>query len=231
MNDWRNRIDIGATLYQCPTAMTEIPWDQRIARVLVRPLAETIIRPNHITWFTFVLALAGAGLLATGDRQLVNWGAFVYVLSRFFDHFDGELARLQGTSSKFGYYLDYYVGGASYAALFTGLGIAFWPSLGIWSAVLGGAGAGSALISLFSNLGIDRQLENDESGEAIGYPGFAGFELEDGIYLIAPITWAGFLEPFFIAAGIGASIYCLWTLVTLARLQMAAKSPKKEGGE
>ncbi len=48
-------------------------------------------------------------------------------------------------------------------------------------------------------------------GAAVGYPGVAGFELEDGIYLIAPATWFGWLEPFFVAAGIGAAVYCLWT--------------------
>ncbi len=69
------------------------------------------------------------------------------------------------------------------------------------------------MASMFLNLEIDKHGD----GEAVGYPGIAGFELEDGIYLLAPITWAGFLMPFFVAAGTGAVIYCLWTLVTLLR--------------
>src|SRR5690606_23562354 len=126
----------------------------------------------------------------------------IFALSRFIDHFDGELARMQGTTSKLGYYLDYAVGGIGYAALFAAMGVCFYGSLSVGSLVLGGAGAASALISLFSNLEIDRKTKNTDLGEAVGYPGFAGFELEDGIYLIAPVTWLGFLEPFFIAAGI-----------------------------
>ena len=198
--------------------MKQVPWDQRIARVLVRPLVATAIRPNHITLMTLLMALFGAGLIARGP-EYAGWGAGIFVLSRFLDHFDGELARIQGTSSKLGYYLDYAVGGIGYAALFACMGIGFYDSLGIWSLVLGGAGSGSALISLFSNLEIDRKTKDTDAGEAVGYPGFAGFELEDGIYLIAPVTWLGYLGPFFVAAGIGASIYCLWTIVQAIRLR------------
>ncbi|MBO32454.1 MAG: CDP-alcohol phosphatidyltransferase [Rhodospirillaceae bacterium] len=197
----------------------ETPWDQQIASVLVKPLVKTPVRPNHLTTFSLCLAILGAALLATADEIQVNWGAGVFVLSRFLDHFDGELARLQGTSSKFGYYFDYVVGGIGYAALFTGLGIGHLSGdLGNWAILLGAAGAASALISLFSNLGIDQRSEDLGEGEAIGYPDFLGFELEDGIYLLAPITWLGFLTPFFVAAGIGASIYCLWTIRTFVRL-------------
>lgn len=198
--------------------MKMLPWDQRIARIAVRPLARTPIRPNHVTTLTLALAVAGAALIATGERTMVNWGAGIFVLARFLDHFDGELARLQGTNSSFGYYYDYVAGGIGYTALFIGLGLGHaGGALGPWALVLGAAGAIAALASLFLNLGIDKQLGGDESGEAIGYPGFAGFELEDGIYLIAPITWIGWLQPFFVLAGTGAAIYCLWTAWTYLR--------------
>jgi len=189
------------------------PYDKRLARVLVRPLRRTFIRPNHITALTLVLALAGGALFTFNDSAMAYWGAGIFVLSRFLDHFDGELARLQESSSKFGYYFDYAVGGIGYAALFAGLGIGHYQTeLGVWALVLGAAGAASALISLFSNLGIDQELDTADSGKAIGYPGFAGFELEDGIYLLAPVTWLGYITPFFITAGVGASIYCIWTV-------------------
>ena len=68
---------------------------------------------------------------------------------------------------------------------------------------------------------IDRHLDDDRGGHAVGYPYYAGFELEDGIYLIAPVTWLGLLTPFFLAAGVAAAIYFLWTLATLSRLRPA----------
>ena len=199
--------------------MKNPPWDQRIARVLVRPLVRTPLTPNQLTVFTLVVAVTGAGLLATGDPVHANWGAGLFVLARFLDHFDGELARQKNMKSRLGYYLDYVSGALSYGALFLCIGIGLRESaLGPWAIALGAAGATSAILSMFLNLGIDK-AEKLTDGDAIGYPGFAGFELEDGIYLIAPITWAGCLMPFFAAAGIGATVYCLWTLWTLVRLR------------
>ena len=199
--------------------MKNPPWDQRIARVLVRPLVKTPVTPNQLTIFTLLIALTGAGLLALGRETYANWGVGLFVLARFLDHFDGELARQKGMTSRLGYYLDYISGALSYGALFLCLGIGFYGTeLGGWAIVLGASGTASAVISMFTNLGLDKHLELENGHDAVGYPGFAGFELEDGIYLIAPITWAGYLMPFFIAAGIGAAIYCLWTCWTLFRL-------------
>jgi archaetidylinositol phosphate synthase len=194
--------------------MNIMPWDQRIARVLVRPLVGGPVRPNHISALTLILALAGAALLATGEATQVNWGAGLFILSRFLDHFDGELARQQGSTSKLGYYLDYVSGGIGYAALFIGIGVGLVGPLGVWAVILAAAGAASALISMFSNMAIDNYRDGAETLDALRYPGFAGFELEDGIYILGPVTWAGWLAPFFVAAGIGASVYCLWTIFT-----------------
>ena len=195
------------------------PWDQRLARILVRPLAKTPIQPNHVTTATLILGVAGAGLLATGDTTAANWGAGLFVLARFLDHFDGELARLKGLSSRFGYYYDDVAGGASFTALFIGMGLgqAHGP-LGGWALLLGLMGALAASSSMILNLGIDKIASSRGGKDTVGYPTFAGFELEDGIYLLAPITWAGFLTPFFAAAGIGATVYCLWTAWCLIAL-------------
>jgi phosphatidylglycerophosphate synthase len=203
--------------------MTDLPWDQRIARVLVRPLVATPVTPNHLTFVTLVIALAGAGFFAAGTPEMANWGAGLFVLARFLDHFDGELARQKGQSSRFGYYFDYVTGALSYGALFLCMGIGLRQGpLDQWALVLGFAGLASAIVSLFINLDIDKRhalIGKDAPRDSVGYPGFAGFELEDGIYLLAPITWLGYLAPFFVAAGIGAAVYTLWSLWILARLR------------
>ena len=198
--------------------MKNPPWDQRLARILVRPLARTPITPNQITIATLLIAVAGSGLMATGRADLLHWGVGVFVLARFLDHWDGELARLTGKTSRLGYYLDYYAGMISYTVLFVciGIGLRHGP-LGDWSIAIGGIGAIVSVMTFFLNLGIDKSKGGHETGEAVGYPGFAGFELEDGIYLIAPITWLGWLDWYFAAAGVGATVYLLWTLVMFAR--------------
>jgi phosphatidylglycerophosphate synthase len=202
--------------------MVNPPWDQRLARFLVKPLVNTPVTPNQLTVLILLVALAGAGLLAHGGAVEANWGAGVFALARFMDHCDGELARQKGMTSRLGYYLDYISGTLSYGALFLCIGIGLRDSdLGQWAIALGAVGILSAAISMFTNLDIDKRSKEiaDAGKDAIGYPAFAGFELEDGIYLIAPITWLGFLQPFFVLAGIGSAVYCLWTLWTLIRLR------------
>ena len=134
--------------------MKNLPYDQRIARVLVRPLARLGATPNQVTAVGLLLALGAGALFAIG-----------------------------------------------------------------WALALGLVGATAALLAMGLNLDLDRQLELGE-GEAVGYPGWGGIELEDGIYLLAPVTWIGWLEPFFAAAGLAAAAYLLWTLGRVLRARM-----------
>ena len=54
----------------------------------------------------------------------------------------------------------------------------------------------------------------------MAHPYAAGFEIEDFIYLIGPITWAGGVAYFFLAFGLGAIGYLLSQIVSLARSEM-----------
>lgn len=191
-------------------AVTTVPWDQRLARALVRHLANTRVTPNQITTASLLLALAAAGLYARGDQTAANWAAGLFVLARFIDHADGELARITGKSSRFGYYYDYAVGAISSAALFTGLGFGqSGGALGRWSIAVGVAAGFFALIAM----GLGIRVDARGGGGAGGYPSIWGFELEDGIYLIAPITWLGWLMPFLLLGSVGQTVFCLWMLI------------------
>lgn len=184
-------------------------WDQRAGRFISRRLARTPVTPNHVSLASLLLAVAGAALFATGEASDARWGAFLFVLGRMADHVDGELARLTGQATRFGYYLDYTVGTVSYTALFLCLGLGFRQgALGEWSLVLGGGAAFAAFVTTFLLIGVDRE----HGGDAMGYASFAGFELQDGIYLLLPITWLGWLMPFFAAAAIGTACYFLWAI-------------------
>ena len=201
------------------------PWDQLIADSIVRYIVRTSLTPNQITIFSLFLALIGSTLFLFEHHILSSVGATLFVLARFFDHVDGELARQKNMTSKLGYYLDYVTGGISYAALFICLGIGFQNGhLGPWSMWLGIVGGISALVCVFLNLNIDNKNEaiKPEDGESIGYPQLFRFELEDGIYLIAPITWLGWLEEFYIVSGFGALVYFLWTFLISIRLSKSS---------
>ncbi len=196
------------------------PYDQRLARMLVRPLARTPVHPNHVSVLTAVLGLGGAALFATGDAGDAGVGAALFVLARFLDHVDGELARETGRTSRLGYWLDYLAGGASYGALFAcmALGLSH-GALGAWAFALGAVAAAGAVLTMWVNVSIDRA----RGGGTVRYPSAAGFELEDGIYLLAPVTWAGLLAPFFVLACIGVVAYLAYSLLCLRRARAAPR--------
>ena len=186
--------------------MTGPAWDQRLARWLVRPLARTPIHPNHLTWASLAIGLAAAALFAQGDALYANWGAVAFMTAAFMDHTDGELARMTGKTSRFGHYLDLVCAAITYTALFAGIGLGLAQgAMGREAAVLGVV-AGVSVAAIFT---ARLYLEERFGGDIAHQPNFAGFEPEDVLYLIGPITWLGWLEPFLIAAAIGAPAFLL----------------------
>lgn len=187
-------------------------WDQLLAAFLVRPLVGTRVTPNHVTTMSLALSLIGAGLFATGNPVAANWGAGLFMVGRFLDHFDGELARQSGQTSRFGYVYDYVAGCLSYSALFLALGIGLRDgSIGGWSVWLGIVAAPVILTTTLLALRLA------DGGDDEDYPVYAGFELEDGIYLIGPIIWLGWIEPFFLAGAAGVLLFGVWTVLRALR--------------
>ncbi|MFI0861668.1 CDP-alcohol phosphatidyltransferase family protein [Streptomyces smyrnaeus] len=78
-----------------------------VATPLVRLTARTRITPNQITWGALLLGLGSAACFAMGDWRWLVAGAVVYHLSFILDCMDGKTARLTGTGSVFGAWLDY----------------------------------------------------------------------------------------------------------------------------
>ncbi|MEV2266686.1 CDP-alcohol phosphatidyltransferase family protein [Nonomuraea africana] len=64
----------------------------------------TNITPNAITVFSLVLGMASAGCLAAGQLAA---GAVLFYLSFMVDCVDGKIARLKGTGTPFGLWLDF----------------------------------------------------------------------------------------------------------------------------
>lgn len=84
--------------------------------ILVDPVATPLVRwtamrtritPNQITWGAFLLGLVSAAFFAMGDWQWLVVGAIVYHFSFILDCMDGKVARLTGTGSVFGAWLDF----------------------------------------------------------------------------------------------------------------------------
>jgi phosphatidylglycerophosphate synthase len=183
------------------------PWDSRLARFLIRPLKNSRVTPNHITTLGLITGLAAGALYASGEGGLANVGALLFMLSALIDHADGELARFAGKSSKFGSYYDQIVGVVNYVALFVGIGLGLrFQGLGALGLPLGIIAGISVGVILALRIELEKRRGEDTQ------PSFAGFEMDDIMYCVGPVTWIGGLKPFLIAASIGAPVFALWVL-------------------
>lgn len=195
------------------------PFDQRIARVAARGLARTPIRPNGVTAASMLAGLGAATLFAMGT-PFAYIGAGVFVIATWMDHLDGELARMTDATSVFGHYFDHVAAMTNYVAMFVGAGIGLrGTALGDWMIVLGvAAGLGVAAIMSVRML-IEARLGQASVRQKVK----GGFEIEDTLYVVAPITWLGVLEYFIVLAGIGAPLFLIY-VVWEGRRQMRGTS-------
>ncbi|MFF4775401.1 CDP-alcohol phosphatidyltransferase family protein [Microtetraspora fusca] len=81
--------------------------DPLAGRLVVGTANRTSITPNQITWGAFLLGLGSAGCFLAADRAWLLAGAALYHLSFVLDCMDGKIARLKGTGTALGGWLDY----------------------------------------------------------------------------------------------------------------------------
>jgi hypothetical protein len=202
------------------------PYDQRLARLIVRLLAYLPVTPNQITLLSLAFGVAAGVLFALGDRALIHWAAAMSMLAVFTDHIDGELARMTGRTTALGHTLDYIVGSANYTMLFAGMGIGLGQGLAAeiggglglgvpahWYYVLGIAAGFANPVIVTLRMAMDKRF----GAQAVAHPSAGGIEIEDFMYLIGPATWFGGLVYFFVAYGLGTIGYLAWTLIEYRR--------------
>jgi len=95
---------------------TAKPRDAWWTVLLVDPVAIRLVRwwapyqwitPNRVTMGAFTLGLGAAAAFWQGTRWWLVVGALLYHVSFIFDCVDGKLARVRGTGSVFGLWLDF----------------------------------------------------------------------------------------------------------------------------
>lgn len=191
-----------------------IPYDQAICAILVRPLVNTPITPNHITTLSLILGLAASVLFAWGEGSAPLWAAALVTIARFIDHMDGELARQSGKTSPIGAMYDSLTGTACYGTMFLGMGYAEWRlGAGNWTLFL----AGGAMLFIVINMLLQFRVETWSGTAPDPYPQIGRFEAEDGIYLILPIIWLTGTFGFFVAGTIGTLIFTIININDLLR--------------
>ncbi len=196
-------------------------WDRRFVRLLLRPFVKSPLTPNHLTGMRLVAGVTAGILYGFGDAGAL-WASGFYLLAVILDHADGELARMSGQSSAFGHKFDRLTDGVNHFALFTGLGVGLCEAiLGRWAVPMGlGAGlAGAFTVYL-------RVLNERRLGRmALSQPGWGGFEIEDVMYLVGPVTWLGELVFFLTAASVGTPLFLIWQAWDIRRARRGGRMP------
>lgn len=79
-----------------------------VASRLTLPLANrTGITPNQVSAASFAVGLLSAAAFAQGEHPMLVAGALLYHVSFVLDCIDGKIARLKGTGTAFGMWLDF----------------------------------------------------------------------------------------------------------------------------
>ena len=185
------------------------PLDAKLAAWLVYPLRNSAVTPNHLTTVRLLTGVVACMLLATGDPWLINAGALCFAVSNFFDHTDGELARITGKTSKFGHYYDLASDAVVDILLFAGIGLGLMHGPLGTGALFMGILAGVAVAAIFQ---LRLMIGNITGRFQIEQPNIGLFEIEDVFYLLPLITFFGFLQPFLIVAAVCAPVFALWTV-------------------
>jgi len=188
-------------------------WDQKLAKQAVKLFDGSRLHPNHFTTFGLACGLLAAALYATGVAFLSHVAAAVFVIAVWMDHVDGEYARASAKTSKFGHYYDHVSAFTGYVAIFIGVGYGLRDTFGSWALPMGIV-AGLAIAITFTV----RVIVEERQGKAmVQQENFFGFEIEDALYVVAPITWLGGLNWLLVAASIAAPLFMVFVLVQTYR--------------
>ena len=186
-----------------------IAYDQRLAKFAVAAIKGLPVSPNVLTALGMLVGIASGLLYAQGARETMIGGSLLFMVAVWMDHVDGEFARATGKTSKFGHYFDHVAAMTSYCAMFVGAGYGLRDTwLGDWS-LLCGVSAGLSVALIFS---IRLWQETVFGKETTVQTVRGGFEIEDTLYAVGPITWVGLMPPFVAAAGVGTPIYLLYAI-------------------
>jgi phosphatidylglycerophosphate synthase len=165
-----------------------------------------------------VVGLAAAAAFTPGTYGWSNLAALLLVVSNFLDHTDGELARVSGTSSRFGHVYDLASDAVVTILLFVGMGIgvAAVPVIDLeFPPILLGAIAGSAISLIFF---LRMRIEDLFGKAAIQQASLVGFETEDVLYLLPLATLCNGVTPLLLTASICAPLFAIWVGVEYRRV-------------
>jgi archaetidylinositol phosphate synthase len=153
-----------------------------------------------------IVGVAACGLLAVGSRITAAWSGILWIITCVLDRADGELARMGDLRSESGKLLDFYSDMMLDSLWFLGAG------LGLRHGWLGAAALPLGLLTSSSMVLCIWYAEMFERLSAPGIKAWSGvqrFHPDDALFLLAPLTWLGWLAPVLAAASICTPIIAI----------------------
>ena len=197
---------------------------------IARRLHELGVSANAVTVLGFLITIAGAALLATGQP---GPALLVLLLGTLSDTLDGQIARAGGGGTRFGAFLDSTLDRLSDAALAIAairLGAASSQSGSIFAS---GATAvalfwGGLLFLVSSFLVSYIRAKAESLGESASV-GLAPREARIAIYLVGVAAWAVSGKPQLFAAAVAVVAFLATITVTQRIAHMATALNEKKG--
>ena len=189
-----------------------------MARRLITPLKDTWVTPNYLTTVRLFVGLAAAAAFLPGTYGWSNVGALLLILSNFLDHTDGELARISGKSSRIGHIYDLVSDAVVTVLLFFAMGVGIGAKQGLVLGIAPGVPGMAAGVAIALIFWLRMRIEELGGKEASRQASMAGFETEDILYLLPLVTLCNGVEPFVVAASIGAPLFAVWVVFDYRRL-------------
>lgn len=97
---------------------------------ITRLLADTPVKPNHVTFFIVMLGALAATLFTQPSYWYQVSAALVFWFSSFLDGCDGELARLKFMETRLGGWLDLWSDNLVHIMVFGGIGVGLFRNTG-----------------------------------------------------------------------------------------------------
>jgi len=217
-----------AALARAQKSGAGVPWymrvvNRRLGRVIASVAAQTRATPDHMTAASFVAFLAGAGLLAAVEPGVpMAVGAMLLLQLGFaLDSADGQLARLRGTGSAAGEWLDHVVDSARHLLLHVAVLVGLYRFTDVPDAVLllPLAFALVSSVRFFAQILAEQLARRDPVAGPSSVPRFGVWiqaPADTGLLNLVIVLWA-WTTPFLWVYGVFALLNGLLLLATVVR--------------
>lgn len=112
--------------------------EEKLDQLLFRPLSHPVavasarlgLTPNGVSVVGMLFGVAGGYFFQFRDWRWVIWGVALFCVRNVFDYADGQLARLTGKGTAYGYFFDGFCDYVAYASVYAFAVVGLWPEYG-----------------------------------------------------------------------------------------------------